>query len=177
MQNIYRDGRFDPDIWSILGDDAPIPEQGFVLLNKARWLADREALTASAVSIGLVLYAGDEIGGLEQDLSHFRVIALDFPKFADGRSYSTARLLREDHGYAGELRAIGDVLIDQIPLMLRCGFDAFAISHEPTRLSLENGHLPNVALYTQPIADRREVPAGTRPWLRMPAGARAVSGG
>lgn len=168
MQNVYRDGRFDPDIWSILDDDAPVPEQGFVLLNKDRWHAERTNLTASA-SIGLVLYAGDEIGDLVRDLPHFRVIALDFPKFADGRSYSTARLLREDHGYNGELRAIGDVLIDQIPLMLRCGFDTFAISHEPTRLSLENGHLPNVALYTQPIADRREVPAGTRPWLRVPA--------
>jgi len=168
MQNVYRDGRFDPDIWSILEDGAPVPEQGFVLLSKDRWLAERDSLTSAAISIGLVLYAGDEIGELVRDLSHFRVIALDFPKFADGRSYSTARLLREDHGYSGELRAIGDVLIDQVPLMLRCGFDTFAISHEPTRLSLENGHLPNVTLYTQPIADRREVPAGTRPWLRVP---------
>lgn len=169
MQNIYRDGRFDPDIWTILDDDAPVPAQGFVLLSRKRWLAERAALTSAAISIGLVLYAGDEVSDLVQDLTHFRVIALDFPKFSDGRSYSTARLLREDHGFKGELRAIGDVLVDQVPLMLRCGFDTFAISHEPTRILLENGHPPDVALYTQPIADHREVPVGTRPWLRVPS--------
>lgn len=170
MQNIYRDGRFDPDIWTILEDGSPVPEQGFVLLTRARWLAERSVLMSqSATSIGLVLYAGDTLDDIAGDLSCFRVIALDFPKFADGRSYSMARLLREDHGYQGELRATGDVLIDQIPLMRRCGFDAFAISHEPTRARLERGQLPDVTLYTQPIADRREVPAGTRPWLRVPA--------
>lgn len=168
MQNVYRDGRFDPDIWTLLEDDAPLPEHGHALLTKKRWFSDRDAVLASNVSIGLVLYAGEDPDGLVEDLPLFRVIALDFPKFADGRSYSTARLLREDHGFQGELRAIGDVLIDQIPLMLRCGFDTFAISHAPTRRSLENGHLPDVKLYTQPIADRREVPVGTRPWLRVP---------
>lgn len=171
MQNVYREGRFDPDVWSLLEDDAPLPEHGHALLTKQRWLSDRGAIQASGVSIGLVLYAGQDLDGLVEDLALFRVIALDFPKFADGRSYSTARLLREDHEFQGELRAIGDVLIDQIPLMLRCGFDTFAISHAPTRLSLENGHLPDVKLYTQPIADRREVPVGTRPWLRVPEGA------
>ena len=169
MQNIYRDGRFDPDIWTILDDEKPLPAQGFVLLTRARWLAERAVLAQSARSIGLVLYAGEDIDDIADDLTFFRVIALDFAKFADGRSYSTARLLREDHGYQGELRAIGDVLIDQIPLMRRCGFDSFAISHEPTRALLEIGHHPDVTLYTQPIADRREVPVGTRPWLRVPA--------
>jgi len=60
-------------------------------------------------------------------LAHFQVIALNFPSFTDGRHYSSARLLRERYGYKGEIRAIGDVLRDQLFYMRRCGFDAFAI--------------------------------------------------
>ena len=169
MQNVYRDGRFDPDIWAILDDGAAFPAHGFALLPMTRWLAERDSLKSFATSIGLVLYAGDDINSIVDDLSCFSVIALDFPKFADGRSYSTARLLRENHRYRGELRAIGDVLIDQIPLMRRCGFDAFAISNEPTRRMLEAGHVPDVPLYMQPTSDCHEVEAGARPWLRAPA--------
>ena len=55
-------------------------------------------------------------------------LALQFPKFADGRAFTYARLLRERHGYAGELRAVGDVLRDQYQFMLRCGFDAFEVA-------------------------------------------------
>ncbi|MEM1045938.1 MAG: DUF934 domain-containing protein [Pseudomonadota bacterium] len=169
MQNIYRDGRFDPDIWTLVADDEPLPEGGHALIGKARWLEERDVLAKSRLSLGLALAAGDTLDDVVADLPRFSVIALEFPKFADGRSYSTARLLRETHGFKGELRAIGDVLIDQIPLMRRCGFDAFAISNEPTRRALEAGHFPDVPYYTQPIADRGEVPAGTRPWLRVPA--------
>lgn len=174
MQNVYREGRFDPDIWTIVEDDAPFPDGGHGLVSKARWLAERETLKATRTAVGLVLRAGEELDEILADLAHFRVIALDFPKFSDGRSYSTARLLREHHGFAGELRAIGDVLIDQIALMRRCGFDAFVISHAPTRAALESGRYPEVPYYTQPIADRGEIPVGTRPWLRVPQNTAAT---
>ncbi len=55
------------------------------------------------------------------------LIAIDFPKFTDGRGYSIARLLRERYGYAGQIRAVGDVLIDQLFYMSRCGFNAFLL--------------------------------------------------
>jgi uncharacterized protein (DUF934 family) len=55
------------------------------------------------------------------------VIAVNFPKFTDGRGFSAARLLRERYGYQGELRAIGDVLRDQLQELERCGFDAFLL--------------------------------------------------
>src|SRR5690606_12426030 len=64
---------------------------------------------------------------IAEDLQHFQVVALNFPAFTDGRHYSSARLLRERYGYKGEVRAIGDVLRDQLFLMRRCGFDAFAV--------------------------------------------------
>ena len=58
------------------------------------------------------------------------VIAINFPKFVDGRGYSIARILRDQLGYKGELRAIGDVLHDQLFYLKRCGFDSFAISED-----------------------------------------------
>ena len=58
------------------------------------------------------------------------LIAIDFPKFTDGRGYSLARLLRERHGYEGEIRAIGDVLVDQLFFMRRCGFDGFSLRED-----------------------------------------------
>ncbi len=62
-----------------------------------------------------------------------------FPAFTDGRGYSTARLLTERYDYQGELRAVGDVLTDQIPFMRRCGFNALVVTHEPTRKALQDG--------------------------------------
>ena len=61
---------------------------------------------------------------------YFAVIALDFPAFGDGRAYSSARLLRDRYSYRGELRAVGDVLLEQLHFMNRVGFDAFAIKSD-----------------------------------------------
>ena len=69
-------------------------------------------------------------------------MALAFAKFADGRAFSYARLLRDRYGFRGELRAIGDVLIDEIPLMLRCGFDSFDVTNASTLKALEAHRLP-----------------------------------
>lgn len=77
--------------------------------------------TASAVR----LEAGDDARALLPHLDHIALIEVSFPSFRDGRGYSAARILREA-GYKGELRAQGDVLVDQVPLMKRCGFDSFA---------------------------------------------------
>ncbi|WP_380786569.1 DUF934 domain-containing protein [Sphingomonas sp. R86521] len=71
------------------------------------------------------LEAGDDARALLPQLDQLALIEVSFPGYRDGRGYSTARILREA-GYAGELRAAGDVLVDQIPLMRRCGFDSFA---------------------------------------------------
>jgi uncharacterized protein (DUF934 family) len=68
---------------------------------------------------------GDDARDLLPYLARLRLVEVNFPSFADGRGYSAARVLRE-HGYAGELRAVGEVLVDQLAYMRRCGFDAFA---------------------------------------------------
>ena len=105
---------------------------------------------------------------LEPYLWRLAMVALAFPKFSDGRSYSAARLLRERLGYKGELRATGDVLADQIPLMRRCGILSYEVRHAPTRAALEAHRLAEMHHYYQPIPNQPEAPAGTRPWLRQP---------
>ena len=121
------------------------------------------------MALGLHLDAGERIDDIAADLARFSLIALAFPKFSDGRAFSTARLLREKHGYSGELRAVGNVLSDQIPFMRRVGFDAFEVTHAPTRRALSQGRIAEVTLHYQP-ADAPEPPAGTRPWLRRSGG-------
>ena len=109
--------------------------------------------------------AAEKFDDIAADLPRFALIALSFPKFRDGRAFSTARLLREKHGFTGELRAVGNVLSDQIPYMRRVGFDTLEVTHEPTRRALIEDRIAEVTLYYQP-AGAAEPPAGTRPWHR-----------
>jgi uncharacterized protein (DUF934 family) len=165
---IWREGAFHLDMWIKAGAD-PLPADAPVILTKSRWLAELDALRARTVPLGLLLAAGEEIEDVAADLHRFGLIALDFPKFSDGRAFSTARLLREKYGYAGELRAVGNVLSDQIPLMRRVGFDSFEVTHGPTRRALVEGRIADVTLHYQP-ASPTEPATGIRPWLRGTAG-------
>ena len=97
----------------------------------------RDAFLANPHPLGLLVSPGDNVELVENDLGRFASVAINFPGFTDGRGYSSARLLVERYGYKGELRAVGDVLQDQIPLMRRCGITAFVVKHEPTRKALE----------------------------------------
>jgi len=93
------------------------------------WLVQRELLAArtAAGEIGVWLAPDERAEALKGLLDQFPVIAVDFPKFTDGRGYSTAYNLRTRLGWTGELRAIGDVLRDQLFSMQRVGFNAFAV--------------------------------------------------
>jgi phosphoadenosine phosphosulfate reductase len=141
---LWAGGRFVKDEWRNLVEDEQLPIAGKVLIPLGRWRQEQTALLAVGVPLGLRLAGGDSLEFETDDVERFKVIALPFPKFSDGRSYSTARRLREA-GYKGELRATGDVLIDQIPLMLRAGFDAFEVTHAATVRALESGHIPLIS--------------------------------
>jgi uncharacterized protein (DUF934 family) len=91
------------------------------------WQKQREALAVCEGKLGVWLDSHEDPAAIAADLAHFEVIAVNFPKFTDGRGFSAARLLRERYGYQGELRAIGDVLRDQLQELERCGFDAFKL--------------------------------------------------
>jgi phosphoadenosine phosphosulfate reductase len=166
---IWRDGAFGEDSWIHLAPDAPLPASGeSVLVPLAAFIADPERFAGYNGALGIEVSAGEDFDPLVPHLPRIALIALAFPKFSDGRNYSTARLLRERHGYRGELRAFGEVLSDQIPLMRRCGIDSFEVHHAPTRKALVSGRLAEVKHYYQPMSQGSEVPAGTRSWLRLP---------
>ena len=119
------------DDWSVLrlgeGDTAESVEvpAGKIIVPLAVWLAQRETL-AQRAAIGVWLPSDALATAIKDDLAKFAVVAVDFPRFSDGRGYSIAYNLRKRLGYTGELRAIGDVLRDNLFSMQRCGFDAFA---------------------------------------------------
>ena len=116
-----------PDRWNWPEADTPLPAAGPVVVPLARWAAEREALCARSDLLGVVLDPADDPAGLVADFGRLALIAIRFPQFTDGRGYSIARLLRERHGWRGELRAIGDVQRDQLGFLARVGFDAFAL--------------------------------------------------
>lgn len=116
------------DPWLCLADDQPIPETGDVLISWQRF--DREDIDPETRNgrVGLRIEPEDDLLQVITHLPKVRLVAIDFPKFGDGRGYSKARLLRERYHYTGELRAVGEVLADQLFYMLRCGFDSFQLA-------------------------------------------------
>ncbi len=110
---------------------------GDIVVPLARWRAEREQLERREGRVGVLIAPDEDIEDLGPDLAALPLLAVDFPVYTDGRGYSTARLARERFGFTGELRAVGDVLPDQVRAMRRCGFDA---------MELKEGRDPEVAL-------------------------------
>ena len=164
---LWRREGFAENEWTVLDDEAPAPAEGAVVVSLKRWLVERDALLSRAAPVGVAVEAGTDAQAHLAELADHPLVALAFAKFADGRAFSYARMLRDRYGFKGELRAIGDVLIDEIPLMLRCGFDSFDVTNGPTLHALESGHLPGSPLHYQPSSAKDETGEGTRPWLRV----------
>ncbi len=128
MATLIKERRVVSDSWRLLEADATeVPFEGDVIVPLALWQAQRGQLLARPARLGLRLEPHEDPAAIAGDVGLFGVIAVNFPKFGDGRGYSIARLLRERYGYKGELRAIGDVLRDHLLFMARSGFDAFAL--------------------------------------------------
>lgn len=154
---LVKDGAEVPDRWLFVADDEPLPETGAVVVPLARWLAERDALVARADPVGVRLASHERAEVIAGDVGRLGLIALEFPVFRDGRAYSTARLLRERYGYRGELRAVGNVLRDQLLFMHRCGFDAFELA-DPEALATYRAALAEISVVYQAAGDGR-VPA------------------
>jgi len=167
---IWRDGGFADDIWTTLDDAELSPERGAIVVSFARWQADKATLRTRADPVGVSIAAGKDVVGELAEAAGRPLVALKFDKFADGRAFSYAELLRERHGFTGELRATGEVLLDEIALMLRCGFTSLEVTDANTLRALAEGRLPKGALFYQPAPGLHEAPAGTRPWLRRAVG-------
>ena len=127
---ITSDGSIRQDDWVVVprpadGESLDVPEQP-ALIPADLWLAGKEHFEARD-DIGVWLDSHDEPEILAGVVNELPVIAGNFPKFSDGRGYSIARLLRERLSYRNELRAVGDVLLDQLQFMKRCGFDTYVL--------------------------------------------------
>ncbi len=125
---LIKDGRITDDQWLSIPDAVALPLWGPVIVSLARWRAERHELLARGGELGVRLASHEPPSEIADDLENFDLVALEFPKFTDGRAYSSARLLRERLGFTGELRAVGNVLRDQLVFMKRCGFNAFEIT-------------------------------------------------
>ncbi len=116
------------DTWVHVDDSEELSLDETVIVSLDRWRDKQGALSELNAPIGIRLRSDQPPSEIADDLSRVAVIALEFPAFTDGRAYSYARLLRERFGFSGEIRAVGNVLRDQLSLMQRCGFDAFEVN-------------------------------------------------
>lgn len=142
-RHVIRRGQVIGDIWQVLvsgeGEDpasVKLPT-GPLVVTLPVWKARRAELLARSPPVGVRLETADDPSEIADNLPHLALVAVQFPKFADGRGYSIAHLLRRRYGYKGELRAVGDVLRDQLFYLARSGFDSF---------QLREGVVPHAAL-------------------------------
>ena len=105
-------------------DDEAVPA-GDVIVSLKRFQAEGDTLLSHNRRVGVRVESDEAVEDLAYDLPRLSVVALAFPKFRDGRAFTSARLLRERLGFTGEVRAVGDVLQEQAGFMVRCGFNAF----------------------------------------------------
>ncbi len=127
--NIILDRRVVADSWLHIAEGEPLPATGNLIVPLSFWLQERNALAARVGRSGVWLTGADDPSRLDavRDLARMPLIAVEFTQFVDGRGYSIGRLLRERYAFSGQLRAFGDVLRDQIPYLVRCGFNAFVL--------------------------------------------------
>ncbi len=132
MRPLIKDGRIVADEWDLLShealDDIDLTPAGpRQIVPLAQYGTHAEVLRTQGQRIAILLGPDDEPDAAAPYLADIGLVAIHFPSFTDGRGYSTARLLRARFKFAGELRAVGDILRDQLYFLHRCGFDAFSL--------------------------------------------------
>ena len=154
MTRLIKDGAYAEDVYARVADDAALPD-GAVIVSLARFQKDRDALLARNTPVGIRLQASENPESLGADVHHFSLIALEFPKFRDGRAFSWARMLRTRLVFTGEIRAVGDFLYDQVNYQHRVGFDAWEV---PDHFTLEMFHraLTEMTNAYQPSTDGKK---------------------
>ena len=142
----------------------PVPQGADIIVSLGRIKAEGEALVASGVRVGVQIEPAEAVEDLAELLPRLALVAVAFPKFRDGRAYTSATLLRQRLGFNGEVRAVGDVLREQAYVMTRCGIDAFvpADGSSAAEWSRAAGHFRHVY---QTAADGR-TPAYAEPGRR-----------
>jgi uncharacterized protein (DUF934 family) len=151
---LVKNARITIDLFVHVADGAELPGDGDVLVSSQRFLEDPEALLRRPGKTGVVWPNNRSVEDLVPYLDRLAAVALVFPSFRDGRAYSQARLLRERHGYDGELRATGQVLRDQFVFMSRAGFDTFEVKKDADADAFA-ATMKRYSVFYQPTGDGR----------------------
>lgn len=151
---LLKNGEPATDDYTDVSDTNEIPATGAVIISLEQWQSQRDKLRQREEPLGILLHSDEKPAAIAADIDCFDLIALDFPAFRDGRAYSSARLLRERYGFKGELRAVGDVRLEQLHFMHRVGFNAFQIVDEDAISAWETA-AADISVWYQPTNDDR----------------------
>jgi uncharacterized protein (DUF934 family) len=151
---LIRDGALVDDAFRAVGADDQLPAEGGIIVDLDTWEGRREDLLARGGDLGVRLRSDQPPERLADDLDRLALIALEFPAFRDGRAYSYARILRERYGFRGEVRAVGEVLMEQLHFMQRTGFNAFEIGGDDP-LGQYRQAIDEFSVWYQPTGDGR----------------------
>ena len=168
---LVKNGHIATDVFFHVAEGAELPGDGAVLVSAARFLENPEALLDRAGKVGVIWPNNRDVDDLVPYLDRLALVALVFPTFRDGRAYTQARLLRERHGYEGELRATGQVLRDQFVFMLRAGFDSFDVKKQADAEAFGEAER-RYSVFYQPTGDGRLSALHRRNQLRYSESAR-----
>ena len=164
MTKIWNESGFvTDDPWVIETEETKAGSNEKAILGLDAFLA--KVADGEETGLGVLINPADDVRRLEGHLDRIALVAVAFPAFSDGRAFSHASLLRTRLGFKGEVRAVGDVLIDQVPLMLRCGIDSFAVTNATALKRLAENRLPGIDNHYQPTA-RSAQDAGSYSWRR-----------
>ncbi len=158
---IIRDRRISEDHWLHVPEGARAGGAGAVTVALQDWRRHRDALARRGPPVGVRLRAADDIEDIVGHLDVIDLVAFEFGSFTEGRGYSHARILRERHGYRGEIRARGDVSRDRLAFMERCGFNAFELRPDDAAEGAL-GAFSEISEVYQPAADTRPAIASRR---------------
>ncbi len=151
MTKIWNESGFvDNDPWVIETEEVKAQDGQSAILGLDAFIA--RADESNDIGLGVFVTPADDVEKLRPFIDRIALVAVSFPAFSDGRGFSHASLLRTRLNYQCELRAVGDVLIDQVPLMLRTGFTSFAVTNETAIRRLSENRLPGIDVYYQPTA-------------------------
>jgi uncharacterized protein (DUF934 family) len=157
---LVKQGRVVEDRFVRWLDDVPVPEGMAVIVPPGRLLAEPELVRRDAPT-GVIWPNDRKVAELAPYVDRLALIALVFPVFKDGRAFSQARILREQYGFARELRATGQVLRDQFVFMLRAGFDAFEVTKDADAAAFADT-TRRYSIFYQPTGDGRRTAASAR---------------
>lgn len=151
---LIKQGQVVEDSWHHLAEEAEPASGEKALIPLAVWQEHRERLLEANGNYGLVLQPGDEVDAIVADLDRLDVVVVTFPAFSDGRGFSQARLLRERHGFKGEIRASGHIIQDQYLYLDRSGVDTIEVADEKAAKGWIEA-IEEISIFYQPTGDGR----------------------